>query len=172
MYIISSYAFVHLEKKKDKWLTRLNTVSTISLLDTSPTSTNPVRTANFILIPRIGMPGFKDCFSAKLPSFPCPVPLSPPPLSSPVDGEEDLCLSSLAIVSSLPEIQNTLSSLDFQVQFLKHPEGSTATWVRDSSFSSLSVRAWAMVCLKRDIPERQELSTDTCSKISASLPST
>ena len=40
-----------------RWLTRFSTVSTISRLLTSPTWISPIRTANFILIFRIGTDG-------------------------------------------------------------------------------------------------------------------
>lgn len=52
-------------------LTRLNTVSTMSRLETSPTSTRPASTANFILIPLIGTPGL-SAMAPDLPSFPSP----------------------------------------------------------------------------------------------------
>lgn len=52
-------------------LTRLNTVSTRSRLETSPTSTRPASTANFILIPLIGTPGL-SAMAPGLPSFPSP----------------------------------------------------------------------------------------------------
>ena len=52
-------------------LTRLNTVSTMSRLETSPTSTRPASTANFILIPLIGTPGL-SAMAPGLPSFPSP----------------------------------------------------------------------------------------------------
>lgn len=88
-------------------LTRLNTVSTMSLLDTSPTSTSPVSTANFILMPRIGTPGFKGC-SALPPSAPfLPFPAPPPP-SSPVGWTT--CLPSLAMASSPQATASSASS--------------------------------------------------------------
>lgn len=69
----------------------------MSLLDTSPTSTSPVSTANFILMPRMGTPGFKGCStlppSAAFPSLP-----APPPPSSPVGWTT--CLPSLAMASA------------------------------------------------------------------------
>lgn len=52
-------------------LTRLNAVSTMSLLETSPTSTRPASTANFILIPLMGIPGL-SAMAPDLPSFPSP----------------------------------------------------------------------------------------------------
>ncbi len=62
-------------------LTRFNTVSTISLLLTSPTWMRPVRTANFVLIFRIGTEGFIT------------------PAGSTTDPEQDIII----IMSPVPE---------------------------------------------------------------------
>jgi len=52
-------------------LTRLNTVSTMSRLETSPTSTRPASTPNFIFIPRIGTP-VVSATAPDVSSFPSP----------------------------------------------------------------------------------------------------
>lgn len=52
-------------------LTRLNTVSTMSRLETSPTSTRPPSTANFMRIPLIGTAGLRAT-EAGPPSLPSP----------------------------------------------------------------------------------------------------
>lgn len=52
-------------------LTRLNTVSTMSRLETSPTSTRPASTANFILMPLMGTAGL-SAMELGLPSASSP----------------------------------------------------------------------------------------------------
>lgn len=69
-------------------LTRLNTVSTMSRLETSPTSTRPVSTANFILIPLIGTPGLSPTAPGR-PSFPSPGGAAPAVSSLAIAKEAD-----------------------------------------------------------------------------------
>lgn len=66
----------------------------MSLLDTSPTSTSPVSTANFIRMPRMGTPGLSGC-STLPPSAPFPSLPAPPPPPSPVGCTT--CFSPLAM---------------------------------------------------------------------------
>lgn len=69
-------------------LTRLNAVSTMSRLETSPTSTRPVSTANFILIPLIGTPGLSPTAPGR-PSFPSSGCAAPAVSSLAIAKEED-----------------------------------------------------------------------------------